>query len=250
MGFSYNEPSMPIIKDYHFEDDYEDAIAPKKPFGTLLKAASLGPMQDVVTPSQFSTEISYREPADNVFAQDLFESDHDPVDVAPEPALSSVPEPTMDESNIRQEIESGLKANVDDLVAAINGLKKARDEVVQSSEAQLIDLSMSIAEKIVQKQIEMDPTVIKSVVEDTFNKISGSDRITFKINPEDAAIFNDFQPYIESRLIGVEKITIQHDGSIAQGGCIIETDLGFVDVTIREKLNIIAQTFKKIKATL
>jgi len=239
---------MTIIKDYHFEDDYEDAVAPKKPFGTLLKAASLGPVHGVVTPSQFSTEISYREPVDNVFDQDSFESDHDPVDMAPEP-VPTVALPT-DESNIRQEIEAGLKANVDDLVAAVNGLKKARDEVVQSSEAHLIDLSLSIAEKIVQKQIEMDPTVIKSVVEETFNKISGSDRITFKINPEDAAIFNDFQPYIESRLIGVDKIAIQQDGAIAQGGCIIETDLGFVDITIKEKLNIIAQTFKKVKATL
>ena len=41
------------------------------------------------------------------------------------------------------------------------------------------------------------------------------------------------------------------DGAeIAQGGCIIETDLGFVDVTLKEKFNIIAQTFKKVKSTL
>lgn len=241
---------MPIIKDYHLEHDFEDANVPQKQSSTLLKASVLSPMDDVVTPSQFSTDISYRESTEDVFVEDSFELDEDPVDVAPEPVVSSVPQPTIDESKIRQEIEAGLKANVDELIAAINGLKKARDEVVQSSEGQLIDLSMTIAEKIVQKQIEMDPSVIKSVVEDTFNKISGSDRITFKINPEDVAIFNEFQPHIESRLIGVEKITIQQDGSIAQGGCIIETDLGFVDVTIKEKLNIIAQTFKKIKATL
>ena len=61
---------------------------------------------------------------------------------------------------------------------------------------------------------------------------------------------NDFQPTIESRLIGVEKITIQQDSTIQQGGCIIETDLGFVDVTIQEKLNLITQTFKKLKSTL
>ena len=51
-------------------------------------------------------------------------------------------------------------------------------------------------------------------------------------------------------MIGVEKISIQQDATIDQGGCIIETDLGFLDVTIREKLNIIAQTFKKVKLTL
>ena len=43
-------------------------------------------------------------------------------------------------------------------------------------------------------------------------------------------VFNEFKPFIESRLIGVQKITIQQDGTIDQGGAVIETDLGFVDV--------------------
>ena len=96
----------------------------------------------------------------------------------------------------------------------------------------------------------MDQSIIKGVVEDTFNKISGSDRVTFKINPADMETFSSFQNYIENRLVGVDKISIQQDASIDQGGCMIETDLGFVDVTIKEKLNIITQAFKKVQSTL
>ena len=245
---------MPIIKDYHLEHDFEDTDVPVERTGSILKASVLNPIDSVVTPSQFSDDISYQEPSNDFSADDSFSLDDDPMDMSapPEPVMQTpvAPQPTIDESKIRQEIESGLKSHVDDLLAAIDGLKKSRDEVVKASEDKLVDLSLSIAEKVIQKQIEMDPNVIKSVVEDTFNKISGSDRITFKINPADADVFNEFQPHIESRLIGVEKITIQQDGTIDQGGCIIETDLGFVDVTIKEKLNIIAQTFKKVKATL
>ena len=65
-----------------------------------------------------------------------------------------------------------LKSNIDDF-EAINGLKDARDQVIESAEDQLVELSLLVAEKIVQKQIEMDPLIIKSVVEDTLNKISG-----------------------------------------------------------------------------
>ena len=157
------------------------------------------------------------------------------------------PTPTVDESQIREELRAELQGHFDDLTTAISNLKTARDEVIESSQSQIIDLALSIAEKVIHKQIESDAYVIQSVVEDTFNKISGSDRITFKINPADADAFNEFQPTIESRLIGVEKITVQQDGTVDQGGCIIETDLGFVDVTIREKMNLIAQTLKKIK---
>ena len=145
------------------------------------------------------------------------------------------PVSTVDESQIREELRAELDGHFNDLTAAISNLKVARDEVVQSSQSQLVDLAIMIAEKVIHKQIESDASIIQSVVEDTFNKISGSDRITFKINPADADTFNKFQPTLESRLIGVEKITVQQDGTVDQGGCIIETDLGFVDVTIREK---------------
>lgn len=241
---------MSIIKDYHLDHDFDDMNVHKKQSGTLLKASVLSSIDQVVTPSQFSNEISYREPTQDDPLDVSFELDDEPVELTPEPVASSVSNTTLDESKIRQEVEAELTSHIDELITAISNLAKARDQVIQSSEEQLIDLSMAIAEKVVQKQIEIDPGVIKSVVEDTFNKISGSDRITFKINPADAAIFNEFQTHIESRLIGVEKIAIQQDATIEQGGCIIETDLGFVDVTIKEKLNIIAHTFKKIKATL
>lgn len=252
-GFSYNRVTMPIIKDYNLHHDFEDTTVPVERSGKVIKSSVLSLADDVVSPSQFSDDIACQDPDD---VSEEVESDFfvDEVDVpSTSPVVDSpvVPSaPPVDESKIRQEVEQELKAHVDDLITAIDGLKTARDEVIQSAESQLIDLSMAVAEKVLQKQIEVDPSVIKSVVEDTFNKISGSDRITFKINPADTAVFNEFQTYVESRLIGVEKITIQQDGTIDQGGCIIETDLGFVDVTIREKLNIIAQTFNKVKSTL
>jgi len=74
---------MPIIKEYHLEHDYEDTNAPQRQTGTLLKASVLSPMDDVVTPSQFSTEISYREPTEDVFLKDSFILDEVPAEVAP-----------------------------------------------------------------------------------------------------------------------------------------------------------------------
>ena len=146
--------------------------------------------------------------------------------------------------------QEDVQPYIDDLVNAINGLKASRDQVLKDSQHGLVNLSLDIAQKIINKAVELDDSIIKGIVEDTFNKISGSDRVTFKVCAADLETFNKMQPYFESRLIGVDKITIQQDPSIDQGGCVIETDLGFVDVTIKEKLNIVAQAFKKVQATL
>ena len=159
-------------------------------------------------------------------------------------------QPNLDESQVRSSIMGELQGNFDELIDAISNLKNARDSVIESAQSQLIEMATLIAEKVIQKQIETDPTLINSVIEGTFDKISGSDRIIFKINPADSDAVTAFQPTIESRLVGVEKISIQQDSTIEPGGCIIETDLGFVDVTIQEKMNLIVQTFKKLKSTL
>ncbi len=238
---------MPLIKDYNLDRDFDDLKTTVLKTGKIIKSSALKPSHDVVMPSQFSDEINF-QPSDDPFDSEMAMEPEVPA--TPDPVVQSPQVAPIDEAKIREEIQQEFKPHFDDLAAAINGLQEARNQVVQSAETQLVDLALTIAEKVVHKKVEMDPSIIKDVVEDTFNKISGSDRITFKINPDDLAVFNEFQPYLESRLIGVEKISIQQDGTINQGGCIIETDLGFVDVTIKEKLNIIAQTFKKVKATL
>ena len=209
---------------------------------SIIKSSFLKPIEHTVSPHQFTNDIIYDESS--------IDAEPTPTDFLSEPSPENdpFPQPTQEDSNVKETAED-LSNYINDLLSAINGLKTARDELIKSSESQIVDLSLAIAEKIVQKKIELDPTIIKTVVEDSFNKISGSDRITFKINPSDAEIFSEFQPTIESRLIGVEKITIQQDATIEQGGCIIETDLGFVDITIKEKLNIIAQTLHKIKSS-
>ena len=239
---------MGILKNYEYEEFEDDGETLEKVEGNVIKSLPLAEMPAVLVTGK--TEV---DSFDTDFSDDSFDSgtdDFTTFEATPEPVASpqavAPPVSTVDESQIREELRAELEGHFNDLTTAISNLKVARDEVVQSSQSQLVDLAIMIAEKVIHKQIESDASIIQSVVEDTFNKISGSDRITFKINPADADTFNKFQPTLESRLIGVEKITVQQDGTVDQGGCIIETDLGFVDVTIREKMNLITQTLKKI----
>jgi hypothetical protein len=243
---------MAILKgnEYQLPGDFlDDTSAPAKSL-KIIKSSSLEPIKNRVTigesrSDQFDLpdESQPSSFSDDDFLDDSF-SDSTPTfnDQTPDSDV----EPPAPQIDFQQEVQPYL----DDLVNAINGLKSARDQVLESAQQGLVDLSLEIAGKVINKVVELDPSVIKGVVEDTFNKISGSDRITFKINPADMEAFNSFQTYVESRLIGVDKITVQQDQTIEQGGCMIETDLGFVDVTIKEKLNIIAQAFKKVQATL
>jgi flagellar biosynthesis/type III secretory pathway protein FliH len=248
---------MAVIKDYNFDQPFGDFDDDAKSVTHLIKSDQLQSNDTVVVPGTVSIEdVTPDSHIDDTDSEIFVEQDQDTQDIVLENIVEpEAPEqPAVDVDKIKHDIkvalQQELKQHVDDVLHAIQGLTEARDTVIESAKDQLIDLSLNIAEKVIKSQIEHDSDIIKTVIEDTFNKIAGSDRVTFKVHPDDIPVLTDYQQYIESRLIGVQKITIQPDNQVDRGGAIIETDLGFVDVTIKEKLNIITQTFNKIKSTL
>ena len=125
-------------------------------------------------------------------------------------------------------------------------MQAARNGVIEQSQQHLVDFALVIAEKIIAKRIEMDPTVINDVVAAALEKVSGSDQVTFKVNPEDVETLNQFQSTIESKLAGLKKLVILPDPTIDRGGAVIDTNLGYIDVSIKEQLNLIARTLEKL----
>jgi len=55
---------MPIIKDYNLHHDFEDTVVPVERSGKVIKSSVLSPIEDVVSPSQFSDDIAYQAPDD------------------------------------------------------------------------------------------------------------------------------------------------------------------------------------------
>jgi len=243
---------MSILKSHMFKDNFEEKSSSNKVVGNVLKSSKVFSSGSSVSSSGMPIESASVSTDDDFSFDDGFDDFDEPAPIEEVPVtVSAQPVATaVDESQVRASVMEELQAHFDDLLNAISGLKEARNSVIESAQSQLIEMAILIAEKVIQQKVESDPNLINSVIEGTFDKISGSDRIIFKINPADSEAVTSFQSTIESRLVGVEKISIQQDSTIEPGGCIIETDLGFVDVTIQEKMNLIVQTFKKLKSTL
>ena len=245
---------MSIIKrnDYSLSGDYENESNIQSKDSKIIKSSLLSPLEETIVVGDSMSSSSNQDFSSPSSSDSFFDDTSDFSSSFDDHSFDS-PSPT-DQPQVEQQQPVNTMAEIqpymDDLANAINGLKAARDQVIQSAESGLVNLALDVAAKVINKAVEMDQSIIKGVVEDTFNKISGSDRVTFKINPADMETFTSFQNYMENRLVGVDKISIQQDASIDQGGCMIETDLGFVDVTIKEKLNIITQAFKKVQSTL
>lgn len=164
---------------------------------------------------------------------------------------ATLSEPLVDEADIRQAVTEEFKLKYqsafEELAQCIADIRGYRDTIVLNTESKLANLAVDIAEKIIQKQVSVDSDVIKTVCEEAFVKVAGSDRVVFKVHPNDVETMGEFKAYIESKVIGVKKLVVQPDPTIDQGGAIIETDLGFIDITIQEKLSQLLTAFEAVK---
>lgn len=109
----------------------------------------------------------------------------------------------------------------------------------------VIDTSFTIAEKIIQREIEKESNII-NVIESCLKKVLTANSILIKLNPEDYEfVINDIKELNKS--IDVSKIKFEKDDLIQKGGCLVETEIGNADARISSQLNELKRKLEQLK---
>lgn len=131
---------------------------------------------------------------------------------------------------------------------AIVGFFKYQDDMFNMISPCILDISVEIAKKIINKEIEQDKTallsLIKSAIGDTFKL---ENRITVKVSPQDVVTVKENLPEFLSADSIEARIKVVPDDNITSGGAIIVTSNGIIDATIDTGLSILEQAFKKVQ---
>ncbi len=123
-------------------------------------------------------------------------------------------------------------------------LKNLRQDTYQRIENEVVDLAMAIARKVICREIEVDKEVVVCVAREALAKVEAPGKIKIKLNPADLQ-FIDETKYQLSELIGnIDNVTLEAEGSIQSGGCVVETDLGEIDARIENQLQAVEESFR------
>ncbi len=120
-----------------------------------------------------------------------------------------------------------------------------RNEIIESSEKQLSDISITIAKKIIKSISESDQSIIIRNVTESIRKIKGKTRITIRVNINDLELITHHKDEFYQMLNNIEQVNILEDPNIERGGCVIETDFGEIDARISSQFNKIESAIKR-----
>jgi len=147
----------------------------------------------------------------------------------------------------RQEGREESASRIEEAMATLNQAVKERKKIIKDSESEILRLSLKVAEQIIRSEVSLHRDVCLNIVSEAIGRVSDREQIIVRVNREDAEYLKRYKERLAGMLDGVKSFSIIEDSNIEPGGCVIETNLGFIDARIATKLKAIEEALNKVK---
>jgi flagellar assembly protein FliH len=149
----------------------------------------------------------------------------------------------------QQRADAELQHTIETLRAhlqqVIQGVHAQHEAYLKHAEAQMLDLALEVARKVVREELKLQPAHVLAIVRDTLRRVQGFGRLRIRVNPLDVDLLRQNRPSLLQVVDGVEGIEIVEDRRVDQGGCVIETEQGVYDARIRTQLGEIERVLRE-----
>jgi flagellar assembly protein FliH len=148
----------------------------------------------------------------------------------------------------RREGREEASARIEEALETLNQAVKERKKIVKDAENEIVRLALKVAEQIIRSEVSMHRDVCLNIVSEAIGRVSDREQIIVKVNREDAEYLKRYKDRLAGMLDGVKSFSIVEDSNIEPGGCVIETNLGFIDARIGTKIKAIEEALNKVKS--
>ncbi len=128
-----------------------------------------------------------------------------------------------------------LESQIESLRDIIASIGEYKNEILRTSEAELLELAFKIAEKVVQISLEKDRSIVQKIIQKAVQEVKDKSEITIYISPHDEAVVMENRAKILEGIEGEIKFIVEP--TIEKGGCVVQTASGRIDALITSQLD-------------
>ena len=111
-------------------------------------------------------------------------------------------------------------------------------------EAEIVQLALAIARKILQRESELDPTLLAGLVRIALDRMQSGTEVRIQVAPSDAEMWRASA----AGPAGAARWQVEEDASLGHGDCVVVTDMGKANFGLEAQLGDIEQTFRGLLA--
>jgi flagellar assembly protein FliH len=115
-----------------------------------------------------------------------------------------------------------------------------RDRYLQKVEQEVVKLALAVAARILRREAQMDPLLLTGAVRVALGQLSGSTQVRLRVPELELELWTEAIALVPNLAV---KPTVTAGEGMRLGDCVIETELGTVDLGIRAQLGEIERGF-------
>ena len=131
------------------------------------------------------------------------------------------------------------------LGALLQGIATDTEQFVRGLQDDLVELALSVAEKVIAREVQTDRQIVVNVVRAALAEIHDATELRIRVHPEDYALVEPRWQEMLPRSVA-QHSELLADDLIERGGCAVETRIGYVDGQLKTRLNQIVNSFQAV----
>jgi len=135
------------------------------------------------------------------------------------------------------EVKAKWEANLTEASQMLKEAYRTREQIIQEAEPFIVELSCSIAEKIVAKQLSLEPSMIIDLISRSLSRRREQGEITLCVAPESLAFVQAAREELNATIDSQAELVILPDSTVKDDGCVIRSKYGSIDARIDTQLS-------------
>ena len=143
----------------------------------------------------------------------------------------------------KRKAESSVLALKEMFKEAIEKLKIEKQNFIEESEKELVEMALAIAKKIIRREVSVDREIVKKIAREALRRVMNSPtrKIIVRINPRDWEALTEMDKDFLLSELSESEVIIEKDESIQSGGCIVETEGQMINASIENQIEEISR---------
>jgi flagellar assembly protein FliH len=122
------------------------------------------------------------------------------------------------------------------LADAVTRVEGARRDLVRRMEATVPDLVVGIAERVLGRELTVDPARLVDVIRDAIPAVLPASSIRLRLHPEDLATIERHRSRLDE-VVGGAGLAVEASLEVGRGGCVIDTESLILPAGIPQQLD-------------
>ena len=118
----------------------------------------------------------------------------------------------------------------------VEELAALRSEIIRRTERQAVQLVLAIAERVVHRELTLDRGLLVGMARAALDRLGEHGSATIRLHPD------DFGAIAAASIPQDSQVRVVADSVVTRGGCLVQSDFGFMDVSPETQFRELART--------